>query len=384
MSLTFNPNFEFISTNNSSTANLAAGATFTGTADDIKDADVVHVVFFATQNCTLVLDQSPDGTNWDITDSFSYSASNGFSTSVTAVAQYYRIRVTNTGASSTTSLRLQSQYSSSIAAVPRSLGQKVSTQSFPVVLASDQSTLNVAVLSTPSPTPEASGFSFGQITLAAISEVLLRKATYTEQTSNAQRSIKSSNAADTAAGTGARTVLITYYTSTGTGPFTETLTLNGTTGVNTVATDICYIDDMTVLTAGSGGVPAGNITLQSTTAGGGVVIKQIIAGDLQAYDAVRYIATGKTLYITGLSAGHNGTTVGSGARYRLRKQTLNNSTALLTQCSDFVRLYGQSSTFARDYTSNIIVTGPAKVELWVLPETSSSTIYYGSFDYFTR
>jgi hypothetical protein len=141
MSLTFNPNFEFISINNSSTANLAASATFTGTADDIKDADVVHVVFFATQNCTLALDQSPDGTNWDITDSFSYSANVSFSTSVTAVGQYYRIRVTNIGASSTTSLRLQSQYSSGIAATPRSLGQKVSTQSLPVVVSSDQSAI---------------------------------------------------------------------------------------------------------------------------------------------------------------------------------------------------------------------------------------------------
>jgi hypothetical protein len=196
--------------------------------------------------------------------------------------------------------------------------------------------------------------------------------------------MKSSNAADAAAGTGARTVLIKYYTVTGTGPFSETLTLNGTTGVNTVATNICYIDEMTVVTVGSGGTTAGNITMRSTTAGGGVVIKQITAGDLQPFDCVHYIPTGVTLYITGLSVGHNGTTVGSGARYRIRKQTLNATGVPLVQVSDFVRLYGQSSTLSRIYQSNIIVTGPAKIELWVIPETSSSTIYYGSFDYFTR
>jgi hypothetical protein len=138
MSLTFNPNFEFISTNNSSTANLAASATFTGIADDITDIDVIHVIFFATQNCTILLAQSPDSTNWDITDTFSYSANTGFSTSITAMGKFYRILVTNNGGSATTSFRLQSQYSSGIAATPRSLGQKVAAQSLPVTMASDQ------------------------------------------------------------------------------------------------------------------------------------------------------------------------------------------------------------------------------------------------------
>jgi hypothetical protein len=384
MPIGYNPNVEVISLNNTSTSNLAASATFTGAGDDVTEVDVIHVNLFATQPCTILVEQGPDGTNWDISDSFSSTANIGFSTSVGAVAKFSRVKVTNNGGSSTTSFRLNTQYSSSISPLPRKTGQAAMANSVPVTFASDQSNLNVAVISTPSPTPEASGFSFGQITLANIAEIFLRKATYTEQTSNAQRSVKSSNANDSSAGTGVRTVKITYYTSTLTGPFTETITMNGTSGVNTTNTDICYIEKIEALTVGSGGVAAGNITVQSTTGGGGVVIKQLSTGDLESLDSVHYIATGATLYITGMSCGHNGTTVGSGARYRLRKQVLGTANSPLIQVSDFVRLYGQSSTFARDYTSNIIITGPAKVELWVLPETSSSTIYYGSFDYFTR
>lgn len=384
MSISFNPNFETVSTNNSSTANLAAGATFTGTSDAVTEVDVLHVYLFATENCTIIVDQSSNGTNWDISNTFTTTANVGYSTTVASIAGFYRVRVTNNGAIATTSLRLATQFSAGLSAMPRATGQATSSNSVPVVLASDQPNINVAVISTPSPTPEASGFEFGQVTLASITEVILRKTTYTEQTTDAQRSIKSSNANDSAAGTGVRTVLITYYTATGTGPFTETLTLNGVTGVNTVATNICYIDKMTALTVGSGNAAAGNITMQSALAGGGVSIKQISTGDLQSFDAVHYVAAGTTLYISGISTGHNGTTVGSGARYRIRKRILNSANQPLIQVSDFVRLYGQSSTNTRLYQSPIIVVGPAKLELWVLPETASSTIYYGSFDYFTR
>jgi len=384
MSISFNPNFEIVSTNNSSTANLAAGATFTGASDAVTEVDVLNVYLFATQNCTLIIDQSSNGTNWDISDTFTTTANVGFSTTIASVAGFFRVRVTNNGGIATTSLRLATQFSAGLSALPRSTGQATSANSVPVTIASDQSNINVAVISTPSPTPEASGFEFGQVTLASLTEVILRKATYTEQTSNAQRSIKSSSANDSAAGTGIRTVQITYYTVTGTGPFTETITMNGVTGVNTVATNICYIDKLTALTVGSGNAAAGNVTLQSATAGGGVVVKQISTGDLQSFDAVHYVGTGTTLYISSISTGHNGTTVGSGAVYRIRRQTLNAADQPLIQVSDFVRLYGQSSTISRLYQAPIIVVGPAKLELWIKPETASSTTYYGSFDYFTR
>jgi hypothetical protein len=261
------------------------------------------------------------------------------------------------------------------AGIPTALGQTTMANSMPVVFATDQTPILVTASSN-------SDFTFGDVTLAAIAIAVVRRTAYIEQTSNAQRSIVSANAADSAAGTGARTVRITYYTATFTGPFTETVTLNGTTAVNTVATNICYIESMEVITVGSGLTNAGIISLKAATAGGGVTIGTIAASNNQTFWAHHYIATGKICNITGISVSHNGTTVGSGGVFILRAQNLSLANAADSQVSDFVRLYGQSSTFARVYTSAIKVPGPARLTVYVTPETASSTVYRSSIDFF--
>lgn len=225
-------------------------------------------------------------------------------------------------------------------------------------------------------------FSFGDVATSVILKTAVRRTSYTEQTTNAKRSIASANANDTAAGTGARTVLIIYYDQAGAGPYTETITLNGTSYVNTVNTNICFIEKIEVVTAGTGGVNAGIITLKAATAGGGATIGTIGAGDNQTFWAHHYIPTGKTANITGISCGHNGTTVGSGALFILATKPIGVANAIEKQVSDFVRLYGQSSTFARSYVSPIKIVGPARLVIYVTPETSSATTYRCSMDYF--
>lgn len=225
-------------------------------------------------------------------------------------------------------------------------------------------------------------FSFGDVTTAAISRTPVTRTVYTEQITNAQRSIVSSNAADSAVGVGARTVRITYLDQTGAGPFTETVTLNGTTAVNTIATNICFIEQIEVRTAGTNGLNSGIISLRAAVAGGGVTIGSIGTGEIQTYWTHHYVPVGKTCNITGLSCGHNGTTVGSGALFTLNSNPLNSPNSVETQISDFVRLYGQSSTFSRNYSSPIKVFGPAKIRAFVTPETATSINYRCSFDFF--
>lgn len=225
-------------------------------------------------------------------------------------------------------------------------------------------------------------FSFGDTTTAAATTVPVRRTTYTEQVSNAQRSIISASASDAAAGTGARTVTITYLDSTCAGPFTEVVTLNGITAVNTVATNICFIEKIQVTTVGSNASNVGIISLKAATAGGGATIWTIAAADNQTFGAHHYIPTGKTCNITGVSSGHNGTTVGSGALFVLKSLPIGVANAVEVQVTDFIRLYGQSSTFSRAYTSPVKVTGPARLISYVSPETTSSTIYRSAFDYF--
>jgi hypothetical protein len=149
-----------------------------------------------------------------------------------------------------------------------------------------------------------------------------------------------------------------------------------------VATNICFIEQITVLTAGSTGSNVGILTLKAATAGGGATIGTINATNNQTFWTHHYVPTGKECNITGISCGHNGTTVGSGALFTINAFTIGLANGVESQVSDFVRLYGQTSTFARTYTSPIKITGPARLRVYVTPETASSTVYRAAFDFF--
>ena len=114
-----------------------------------------------------------------------------------------------------------------------------------------------------------SGVIGGYIGTSAVTLVACRATTYTEPASAAQRSVASSSASDSAAGTGTRTIRITYYDNSMNGPYYEDITMNGTTPVNTVATNIRFIECICSMTVGSNGGNVGTITLFNSTAGGG-------------------------------------------------------------------------------------------------------------------
>jgi hypothetical protein len=102
---------ELVSTNNSSTANLASSATFTGTSDTIIGYGSVAINFKSDQNVTIQMQQSSDGTNWDFVDSYSVTANTGDRRVFRALSKFCRVLVTNNGGSTTTFLRLQVIYS---------------------------------------------------------------------------------------------------------------------------------------------------------------------------------------------------------------------------------------------------------------------------------
>lgn len=227
----------------------------------------------------------------------------------------------------------------------------------------------------------AAGFALGTVTTLATTDVPVRATTYTEQSSNAQRSVSSSNVNDTAAGTGARTVTITYYTSAGAGPFTETVTLNGTTAVATVSTTICYIEKIVVASVGSGGSNAGTISLFVNNAGGGGTIGTIAIGANQTLWAHHYVPTGKSCNITGLS-GHNNNS-SNGSIFSIRAQNLAANSALIV-VSDYVRGGAGAPQATRSYGTPIQVAGPARVILYCAPEGTPSIVSRGSFDYYDQ
>jgi hypothetical protein len=101
-----------VSTANSTTANLAGAAVFTGTSENVSGfAQILVSVFASHASATdgLSLQQSSDGTNWDITDVFTIPATTGKTFSFQPAASFFRLVYTN-GATLTTSLRIQTVY----------------------------------------------------------------------------------------------------------------------------------------------------------------------------------------------------------------------------------------------------------------------------------
>lgn len=93
------------STNNSSTATLTANSVFTGTSDDTINYNEIRVSVFSDQVSAtngLSIQQSSNGTNWDITDTYTISASTGSTFAIPRQARYVRVVYTNGGVNQTT------------------------------------------------------------------------------------------------------------------------------------------------------------------------------------------------------------------------------------------------------------------------------------------
>jgi hypothetical protein len=132
----------------------------------------------------------------------------------------------------------------------------------------------------------------------------IRATVYTEPTSAQQMRLVSSNANDSSAGTGSRTIEITYYDGSLNGPFTEIVTMNGTTPVNTVATNIRFIEKLRTLTIGSNGTNVGTISIQNI--GGGTTFGSIAISDGVTYWTHHYVPSGKKCFITRIQSGCQG------------------------------------------------------------------------------
>jgi len=277
----------------------------------------------------------------------------------------------------TTNGALREDVTSWLGSTAPTVGQKAMASSIPVTMASDQTpipvTFNVAGSTT--------GVSFGIRTLGGSTANLLfimEATTYTEPASAAQRSMSSSSVNDTSAGTGARTVKITYYDNTGAGPNTETITLNGTTAVNTVASNIRFIEKMEVMTVGSGSVNAGTISLFGSTGGAGGTVGTIgvgnlitATGDNRTFWAHHYVAPGKTaqfsVLVCGIQSGGSGTNGEFFIRYA--SPLIDNSAESVV--GDVVLTVG---AFERAFTFNPSVTGFSRVSAYAIPGTNNSTI----------
>ena len=98
-----------VDTCNSTATPLAAGASFTGTACDMLDFGIIFVTVYSDQASAtdgLSIEQSPDGTNWDLTDNYTIPAATGKVFAFQPACQYLRVVYTNGGVDQT-AFRLQ-------------------------------------------------------------------------------------------------------------------------------------------------------------------------------------------------------------------------------------------------------------------------------------
>lgn len=146
-------------------------------------------------------------------------------------------------------------------------------------------------------------FSYGRLTTSgAATDVLVQDHDGTvlrvPPIPGVQMSIASTSANDAAAGTGARTIVIEYLDGNLDYSF-ELITLNGTTPVNTVATDIRWVQVMHVATAGTGEKAAGQINLSFD----GNTYSRISTNRRTANSSLRRVPRNKQLFINSMYAG---------------------------------------------------------------------------------
>ena len=114
---------------NSFSGSLAVGGSFVGTGVSTLGVGGIQISLFTNQNATVIVEQSPDNTNWDIDDIFNYYTSkNNFGITVQAISSYFRVSIINTGLSIASTVRLQSALCPVVEALPRALTNRGNLQ----------------------------------------------------------------------------------------------------------------------------------------------------------------------------------------------------------------------------------------------------------------
>ena len=383
-----------ISSGNSTTTVLTPGQKFEGAAEEVTHYAIIHILVRSSHDSAvdgLLFEYSSDGTNWDDSDAYTIPANKGKFFTVPAEAKFFRVSYTN-GGTLQTEFRLQVIYKyaygkPSSHKIVSDITDEEDTELVRAILSGKTpsgvyrnvilDSKNRVITAPPSAAVTNKGFIDGKVSINSLALTAVRNTTYTEPSSAAQRSFVSSSASDGVGGTGARSLEVVYYDNTLNGPFTEVVTLDGVTPVNTVAVNIRFIESIRVLTAGSGGKNVGIISLKEGTEGTGNTIWSVAVGDNKTFGAHHYVADGLVCSVTGLMIGSKGTTVSGHLRARNPLQ----ADGVEVQVTDLLRAMA-ASTYFRPYASPVEVVGPALVTAYTEGDSASPHTYLASFDYY--
>lgn len=291
------------SVGNSTTATLGAGATFTGTGEQ-NSRPAVLVTCHASHAGTLYLELSQDGTNWDTSRPFEVLAATNETHRFVKGPRYFRARFVN-GDTQQTSFRLSCYYGD-FPSLNSTLNSTIQEDADAEIVRTIDSEIDMAA-------GRFQGFSivnkFGtnaDIDTASVPEDIWEGGgTYTGFPSDLELvEVLSSSADDASAGTGARTIRIMGLDANY-DVLSETVTLNGTTPVDTVA-QFRRVHTATVLSAGAGGVNAGTITVRHTTTTANVFLS-VQPGRNQSNCSAYTVPAGYTAYMRNMHCAIRGT-----------------------------------------------------------------------------
>ncbi len=290
----------------SSTQTLSSGQTLTGTGESTFHSDVMITAKVVGGDATLFVEFSVDGgTNYDSSISYAMADGVGEFHVIVKGTRTCRVRLT-AGTATLTAVRIHTEFGSF-----RAPNSGLST---PIQQDSDASTVRAITEEVAIASGLFTGYDIvnkfgtnGDIDTATVPEDIWEGGgTYTGFPDSTVEAVEvlSSSADDDSAGTGARTIRITGLDSNY-DIVSETITLDGTTPVDSVNT-YRRVHTATVLTAGSGGVNAGTITVRHTTTTANVFLS-MQAGRNQTNCSGYTVPAGYTAYLRQLHCAIRGT-----------------------------------------------------------------------------
>lgn len=200
--------------------------------------------------------------------------------------------------------------------------------------------------------------------------------TFAEPTTAQTMIVTSSSASDTISGTGARTLFIEGLDSSY-NIVSETITLNGTSNVNSVGT-YTFINRAYVLTFGSGGTNAGNITVTAQI--DATVQATVLAGFAQTLNAIYMIPNGYKGYLRNISGSFQQSSANSIVDIALLTKTFGSGGY---RVRDYVNLTNTGeSFFQKEYEPYIEFQAKDLIKLRALSASTNNNDVSGGFDLF--
>jgi hypothetical protein len=304
----------FVSVVNSTDIGLTAGATFSGTSEEVSLYDSVVVAVKTDQDGVLQIQFSNDDVNWDST-LMRYYRTNQIEAPhrFTITRKYVRVIFVNTSSSNQTYLRLQTVYGSKTAL--NAPIDSIISQDFDSIAVRPTNYTYETALGRRQGSTTWNMFGYNNDLDIGTETIWSAGGTFSKMTAAATLSVSSTSASDTSGGVGANSIVI-YGVDANWNTQVEVVTLSGTSSVTTSGTWL-GVNRMDIYLAGSSESNVGVISA-TATGGGSSLQGQIPVGEGSTQNAFIFVPINHQFLADFLAVGAEKTGGGSSPKVRLK------------------------------------------------------------------